>query len=447
MLVPALRKNGRRGEISCSDSIFEVRASNTRAGGVARRFREVALLQADFQPFSRVTINVDCLRQRRAGGIEGTKRKLLLGLLAQSRNLGIRGFQRLEIVADLDEVLRRPSKPLLSCIGFAWAGLCLAREQCAIKRRERYVTRRRDALDLRSRIIVDFRHGEQQPVALRQRLALDIGEDEIGQRVLDIGQLAPAGALVDFHLHELHHRAEFKPGLAQMRDQCRRERAIRAVTVGRSRAGRRSKAIDRPVGAADTTQAKLDRARRCFSFRRVVRTFLDDRSAAASTCRPGLSEGIVAAGVEQNNSLWSDFGDPDKNPLERKRRSFQRGGRVRLGIGRQEKVAAGSLHAVAREKDEGKVRALVLFHEFVERRRQAAVVAVGFDDDLEAESLQRRLHRARVRYRIGELSRRGVVPDADHESDALFQCALGRRFTGRGERKGHHRYAAQCGEK
>jgi hypothetical protein len=138
-----------------------------------------------------------------------------------------------------------------------------------------------------------------------------------------------------------------------MRGQCPRERAIRAVTVGRSRAGRRSKAIDRPVGAADTTQAKLDHARRCFGFRRIVRTFLDDRSAAASTGRPGLSEGIVAAGVEQNNSFRGDFSSPGKDPLERKRRSFQRGGGVDLGIGWQKKVTAAGLHAVAREKYEG----------------------------------------------------------------------------------------------
>jgi hypothetical protein len=105
----------------------------------------------------------------------------------------------------------------------------------------------------------------------------------------------------------------------------------------------------------------------------------------------------------------------------------QRVERGRVGVDRQQPVVARDFDAMAGEIDQGHVGAFGIFAKIVERAPHAPQIPVGFENNLEAELLQRRFHRLAVMDGIGEWPHQPVVILCHDQCHAPFRHRCGGR--------------------
>jgi hypothetical protein len=180
---------------------------------------------------------------------------------------------------------------------------------------------------------------------------------------------------------------------------------------------------------------EIARQRRVRDQQRAV-GFADERQTAKAgarirAARRALREGVVAAGVEQDDLLRRRRGGIEQL-LERDGPHRRLVLALDLHVGRRQHVLAVDLHAVAGIIDERHFGAGSLTLELLQSIEQSRAVEIVIFRDLEAVHLELGGDRLGVGHGIDEARQMPIVPDADDERDAL--CLRSRRHHRREEK-------------
>ena len=382
-------------------------------GGQRAGLRHGALDEDGADSLGRLAVHRDRLVETRRRLREGAEGQGLLRLGPEPRDSLVRRGEGAQLLPGLDERTRR--------LGELRAALLRRQvaqpvsDQRAVERRQRHLVISRDPLHFIAQGRRHVGHGEQQPLAFGQ-VALSGGEEQRRQAAFHIGKLCPAGQVVDLLLHERQHRADFEPVRGQVFRQRRRERRVPAVPVRRRLAGCRRKGEQHVLRPADAAQARL----------RFGHHLGGQRCRAAPGVRRRQAEWVVAAGIDYDQA---DIG----RRLDRLAQFFQRQAcvlqplqRGRIGIRRQQPVLAADLDAMAGEKNQRHVGAGRLIAKIRKGAAHPHQVAVGLEENLEAERRQRVFDGAGVVDGVGERPQRRVAIGAEDKRHATLGQRGGR---------------------